>query len=169
MADLQDAGWWGRFWHFISGGSRLREGSTAYGSGGYTTPGGTAVTTDTALKLSAVWACVRLRSQTIASLPLHLRDSNSKIAAGHDLYGLLHDAPNADMCASEFWEAMLAALDLSGNAYAQIKRNSSGKIIALDLLDPERMNVARAKDGSIGYHYDTGGGARGRRGCEPRL
>lgn len=160
MADLQDAGWWGRFWHFISGGSRLREGSTAYGSGGYTTPGGTAVTTDTALKLSAVWACVRLRSQTIASLPLHLRDSNSKIAAGHDLYGLLHDAPNADMCASEFWEAMLAALDLSGNAYAQIKRNGGGKIIALDLLDPERMNVARAKDGSIGYHYDIGGGTR---------
>lgn len=160
MADLQDSGFWGRFWSLLTGRVRLREGSTAYSGSAHTTPGGTTVTTETALKLSAVWACVRLRSQTIASLPLHLRDSSSKIAGSHDLYGLLHDAPNADMCASEFWEAMLAALDLNGNAFAEIKRNSGGKIIALDMFDPDRMDVVRAKDGSIAYHYDVGGSKR---------
>ena len=160
MADLQDVGFWTRFWNRITGGGRLREGNTAHADNSYTTPGGTAVTTESALKLSAVWACVRLRSQTIASLPLHLRDADSKIASGHDLYSLLHDAPNADMCASEFWEAMLAGLDLGGNAYAEIQRNGSGKIIALGMMDPERMDVVRAKDGSIAYHYDVGGSKR---------
>ena len=87
---------------------------------------------------------MRLRSQTVASLPLHLYKDDKTIAKEHYLYRILHDTPNADMTASEFWEAMSAALDLWGNAYALIVRNTRNKeVVALEILNPEHVTVWR--------------------------
>lgn len=117
------------------------------------TESGVAVTPATALKLSAVWACVSLRAATISSLPLHLRDDDKRHATKHPLYSILHDSPNADMTASEFWEMQLASLDLWGNAYAVIERNGAGSVVALDPLRPEKMTVKRSKSGAMRYVY----------------
>lgn len=136
----------------VFGRQRLDKDSRVEPFGTHTTPSGSAVTVDSALKLSAVWACVRLRSQTISTLPLHLRDNDKQIADTHPLYRLLHDAPNADMSASEFWEVMIASLDLWGNAYALIHK-SGGRIVALEPLDPQTMSVKRGKTGAISYIY----------------
>lgn len=161
MASLQDVNWWKRFksrWYLGSAGRRLDKGteSTPVTSNG--SESNTVVNAETALKLSTVWACVRLRSETIASLPLHLRDDNKEIAKNHSLYRILHDSPNADMTASEFWEAMVASLDLWGNAYALIHRTKDKKtVVALDILDPEAMTVSRSKSGEIKYFYDKKG------------
>lgn len=114
-------------------------------------PSGTAVTADTALKLSAVWACVRLRSQIISSLPLHLRSIDNTSASKHPLHRILHDAPNADMTASEFWEAMIVSLDLWGNAYTLISRNKQGQIVSLEVLDSSITTVKRDEAGEISY------------------
>lgn len=158
---LNDPGFWQRFWQSFTGRSRLDKGGEAYPFDSHSTPSGSVVTADNALKLSAVWACVRLRSQTIASLPLHLRDSSKQHAVNHPLYRLLHDAPNADMCASEYWEGQIASLDLWGNGYTLIHR-SAGKVIALEPLDPQKMRVKRADNGAILYVYD----AHGKEGAE---
>ncbi len=116
------------------------------------TESGASVTPAGALKLSAVWACVNLRSATISSLPLHLRTPAKIHATDHPLYGVLHDSPNADMTASEYWEMQLASLDMWGNAYSVIER-SGRRVVALTPLRPERMTVERTKSGTIRYLY----------------
>lgn len=153
MNTLNDKGWWSRFYdRLFSGGKRLDKGDTAEPFISESSGSGSQVTADKALKLSAVWACVRLRSQAISSLPLHLKDSHRKIAGGHPLYKIIHDAPNADMCASEFWEAIISNLDLWGNAYCRINRIGD-RVVSLDLFDPQYMSVGRSDSGEIIYKY----------------
>lgn len=159
MTTLNDPNWWERLKSRFSGGdSRLNQGGSAHPFTGGSTPNGKSLNAEGALKLSAVWACVRLRSQTIASLPIHLRDGDKNIAVNHPLYRILHDAPNADMTASEYWEATVASLDLWGNAYAIISTNKAGNVIALDPLNPEIMTPERSKTGEITYNYGSGSG-----------
>lgn len=152
MATLNDEGFWQRFWSRLTGRPRLESGDRALPFDVHTTPSGSVVSADTALKLSAVWACVRLRSQTISSLPLHLRDDKKNPAQEHPLYRLLHSAPNADMSASEYWESQLASLDLWGNGYTHIVREGR-RVVALNPLNPEKMVVYRTKDGDLRYEH----------------
>ncbi|WKT00960.1 phage portal protein [Gallibacterium salpingitidis] len=150
---LNDVGWWSRFYtRWFGGGKRLDKGGVVEPFISQTTNTGAVVDAETALKLSAVWACVKLRSQTIASLPLHLKDKDSAIALKHPLYHIIHDSPNADMSASEYWEAQIASLDLWGNAYSRINR-ANGRIISLEVLDPQYMQVKRNAFGEIIYNY----------------
>lgn len=157
MADLQDAGFWARMLSRLTGRHHLDKGSSAAPFRSDSTPSGTAVTAEKALRLSAVWACVRLRAETISTLPLHLRDGDGNIASDHPLYAILHDCPNADMSAVEFWQAMTVSQDLWGNAYARIFRNSIGNVIALEPMDSESMTVARLENGALQYRYCKGG------------
>ena len=153
MNTLNDQGWWTRFYNrWFGGGKRLDKGSTSEPFVSQSSSSGKAVDAETSLKLSAVWACVRLRSQTIASLPFHLKNAERKIAVDHPLYKIIHDSPNADMCSSEFWEAVIANLDLWGNAYCRIVRVGE-RVVALDIFDPQYMRVTRRDDGSIYYTY----------------
>lgn len=148
-----DIGYWKGLWQALTGQPRIDKGTESYPFNTASTPGGTVISTNTSLRLSAVWACIRLRSQTMASLPLSLRDRNKNVVYDHPLYRILHDSPNADMCAAEFWEAMFASMDISGNAYAEIKRNKSGEVISLEYLNPEYMSIKRANNGNISYIY----------------
>lgn len=157
MASLNDPGFWSRFWSSLTGRSRLAPGERAYPFGQHSTPGGSVVTPENALKLSAVWACVRLRSDTIASLPLNLLDSQMAVAASHPLQRIINGIPNADMTAVEFWQSQVASLDLWGNAYSSIVK-SDRRVIALDPLSPNFMSIARAKNGSIAYEYKANDG-----------
>ena len=123
---------------------------------GYTTSGKT-VTERSSLQVSAVYACVRVLSEAVASLPLHLyreEGEGSKVkAADHPLYFLLHDEPNEEMTAYTFWETLMTHLLLWGNAYVQIIRNGKGDVIALYPLMPNRMRVDRDEKGKIYYEY----------------
>ena len=157
MSDLQDTGFWSRFWSRLTGRTQLRKGDTSHPFDSYMSSGGAVVSPETALKLSAVWACVKLRAETISTLPLHLYDSNKKIAKDHDLYRILHDSPNADMCASEYWQIQSACLDLWGNAYSYIARRNNRSVISLEPLFPSEMVKKRSKDGSFEYHYTENG------------
>lgn len=148
---MNDENWWSRFYaKLFGGGKRLDKGSEVAPFNSMHMPSGTAVTAETALKLSAVWACVRLRSQTIASLPLHLKSDSKELATDHHLYRILYDSPNADMTASEFWESVIVSLDLWGNAYVYITR-LGGRVVSLDILDPSITVVKRNRDGDISY------------------
>lgn len=158
MSTLNDTNWWARFKSAWTGGSsRLDKGGDALPFTNDSTPSGGSVNAHSSLKLATVWACVRLRSETIASLPFHLRDENKEMATEHPLYRILHEQPNADMTASEYWEAMIASLDLWGNAYSLIHRNAANTVVSLDVLDPEVMTVSRSKNGEIRYNYDKSG------------
>lgn len=92
---------------------------------------GKCVTERSAMQMTAVYACVRILSEAVAGLPLHLYkwgDSGSKEkAVEHPLYFLLHDEPNKEMTSFIFRETLMTHLFLWGNAYAQIVRNGKYK------------------------------------------
>jgi HK97 family phage portal protein len=117
---------------------------------------GTHVSEHTALQTAAVYACIRVISETVASLPLHVyrRDPTGAVPAPeHRLYRLLHFAPNPEMTSFSFRETLLSHLLLHGNAYAQILRDNGGRVRALYPLLPYKMDVHRGNDGQIYYTY----------------
>ena len=115
------------------------------------------VTERSAMQMTAVYSCVRILSEAIASLPLHLyryTDSGGKEkATDSPLYFLLHDEPNPEMTSFVFRETLMTHLLLWGNAYAQIIRNGKGEVTALYPLMPDRMTVDRDENGRLYYEY----------------
>lgn len=125
------------------------------------TASGKTVNERTAMQTTAVYACVRILAETIASLPLNVyrsTDNGKEKAIDHQLYYLLHDEPNPEMTSFVFRETLMSHLLLWGNAYAQIIRDGRGKVLALYPLLPDRMTVDRSTDGQLYYEYrkDTG-------------
>ncbi|BDF22600.1 portal protein [[Clostridium] symbiosum] len=123
------------------------------------TTSGKAVTERSAMQMTAVYSCVRILSEAIAGLPIHLYkygENGSKVkATDHPLYFLLHDEPNPEMTSFVFRETLMTHLLLWGNAYAQIIRNGKGEVVALYPLMPNRMTVDRDADGHLYYEYQT--------------
>ena len=126
------------------------------------TTSGKAVNERSAMQMSAVYACVRILSEAVASLPLHMyfyNDTGGKEKAlTHPLYGILHDEPNPEMSAFSFRETLMAHLLLWGNAYAQVIRNGRGEVVALYPLMPDRMTVDRDSRGRLFYEYTRSDG-----------
>lgn len=131
-------------------------------SSGYTflmggTSSGKTVTERSAMQMTAVYACVRILSEAIAGLPLHLYrykpDGGKEKAIDHPLYLILHDEPNPEMSSFVFRETLMTHLLLFGNAYAQVIRNGKGEVIALYPLMPNRMSVERDENGRLYYQY----------------
>lgn len=126
------------------------------------TASGKAVNERSAMQMSAVYACVRILSEAVASLPLHMyryNDTGGKEKAlAHPLYGILHDEPNPEMSAFSFRETLMAHLLLWGNAYAQVIRNGRGEVVSLYPLMPDRMNVDRDARGRLFYEYTRSDG-----------
>ena len=110
-----------------------------------------------AMQMTAVYACVRILSEAIAGLPLHmyqyLEDGSKKKAIEHPIYHLLHDEPNPEMTSFVFRETLMTHLLLWGNGYCQIIRNGKGEVIALYPLMPNRMTVDRDANGKLYYKY----------------
>ena len=118
---------------------------------------GKSVNERSAMQMTAVYACVRILSESIAGLPLHLyqyKDGGSKEKAlEHPLYRILHDEPNPEMTSFVFRETLMTHLLLWGNAYAQIIRNGKGQVVGLYPLMPNRMRVDRDEHGHLYYQY----------------
>ena len=123
--------------------------------------GGTAsgkyVTERSAMQMTAVYCCVRILSEAVASLPLqfyrYTDDGGKEKAVEHPLYFLLHDEPNPEMTSFIFRETLMTHLLLWGNAYSQIIRNGKGEVVALYPLMPDRMKVDRDEHGGLYYEY----------------
>ncbi|MCQ4922196.1 phage portal protein [Tissierella carlieri] len=126
---------------------------------GSTTSGKT-VNERTAMQTTAVYACVRILAETIASLPLHTykyTEDGKEKAREHPIYHLLSDSPNPEMTSFVFRETLMGHLLLWGNSYSQIIRDGRGKVIALYPLIPDRMTVNRSNNGEIYYLYNKEG------------
>lgn len=112
-----------------------------------------------AMQMTAVYSCVRILSEAVAGLPLHLyrydADGSKEKAVDNPLYFLLHDEPNPEMTSFVFRETLMTHLLLWGNGYAQIIRNGKGEVVALYPLMPNRMTVDRDDKGQLYYEYQT--------------
>ncbi|SDP92446.1 phage portal protein, HK97 family [Phyllobacterium sp. YR620] len=121
---------------------------------------GETVNAQSALSLSAVWACVNLLSGTISSLPLMVykidSSGNRVVDPSHPLYRLLHDSPNYDQTAVDFWDYINSSIELWGNGYAR-KVRSGARIVGLVPINPEWVNVRRLSNGKIEYRWTQDG------------
>lgn len=120
------------------------------------TTSGKSVNEMTALQTTAVYACVRILAEAIASLPLHVyryTETGKEKDVAHSLYYLLHDEPNPDMTSFIFRETLMSHLLIWGNAYAQILRDGRGQVIGLYPLLPDKMSVKRDSLGQLFYVY----------------
>lgn len=117
---------------------------------------GVQVSEDNALTFSAVYAAVRIISETIASIPLNVYqyDGETRVKAeGHPVQNLLAKAPNSVSSTFTFREAMAANLVLHGNAYARIEFNNAGRPVSLTPLNPMLVEV-KIVDGEKVYKFN---------------
>lgn len=121
---------------------------------------GVPVNETSVLALSAAWACVNLLAGTIASLPLMVYRTdtagNRVVAKDHPLYRVLHDSPNFDQTAMDFWEGGTIALELRGDMHARIER-MGGRVVALHPI--YRPTVRRLSSGALRYAWTEDGKA----------
>ncbi|HEK1040151.1 TPA: phage portal protein [Proteus mirabilis] len=122
-----------------------------------TSSSGKVVTADKAMQLSAVWACVRLLSESISTLPIKIYKSESdgsrSLAKDHPIYRLLCKQPNFEMTPSRFMLMVVASLCLRGNSFIE-KKYIGSKLVALEPLLPQNMMVKRSdQTGMLEYKY----------------
>lgn len=121
---------------------------------------GILITQDKMMTISAVWACARLISETIATLPLSMYEktpSGKRVASSHPLQMIIHDQPNPNTTAAVHWEATIAAMLLRGNARAE-RLLIGGRLVGLRFLAPDRLSCVRRGDGAPEWRYAEANG-----------
>lgn len=130
--------------------------------GGIATSGsGVTVSRESALRLPAVYAAIRLLSSTIAALPLTVRmetEGGSESARDHFLYDILNLKPNPMMTSFVWRELSLVHLLTQGNAISVMARNGSGQVVGLYPVDAEQVEIIR-KNGRKFYIVPTVNGS----------
>ncbi|WP_234090082.1 phage portal protein [Enterobacter asburiae] len=128
-----------------------------------TSSSGKVVTADKAIQLSAVWACVRLLSESISTLPLKIYvrqpDGSRKAATDHPAYSILCRRPNSEMTPSRFMLMVVASICLRGNAFIE-KKFIANRLVSLVPLLPQNMVVKRLVIGALEYKYTENGNER---------
>lgn len=141
-ADSEDRSPWGSFWF---------EPVTMR------TASGARISSETAMRLSSVYACVRILSESMASLPFILyRPSKNRgkvEVTDHWLYRLFHIRPNRFQNPFEWREMLMGHLTLRGNAFCRIVSNANGEITDLIPIHPDRISLVLSQSQSDEYSY----------------
>lgn len=132
--------------------------------GGQPAKSGVVVTWNTALTVATALACVRVKANGIAQVPLKIfrqtdNGRNREAAVDHDLYDLLHRRPNDWQTSFEFRQTIEFHRQLMGNAYVFLNR-VNGRIVEMIPLDPGRVGVRRARDYSLSYEVAADDGTK---------
>lgn len=151
---------WQNIWTWLGGSGTARNaGDQISGPMGYAAPSPVEVNEDSAMQLSAVWACVRLLSETVASLPVNVYRKTAtgrELAPDHWLSLLMARKPNRYQTKVEFFETLMLNLALHGNAYAKITK-VGGKIRSLLPLMASQIETKLLADGSVVHLYHADG------------
>jgi HK97 family phage portal protein len=145
--------------NFFGGpGAPPREQGIQTGLPAYGTSSAAEVTFDSAMQISAVWAAVRIISETLGSLPFNLYEKTANgrvVATNNPLQRVLTQRPNQYQTAVEFWESMALNLAISGNAYAIVTR-SAGNIVGLLPVSSTQVETTLLPDGTVVHAYTEG-------------
>jgi len=140
-----------------SGGDRSPWGDFFFEPVSARTGSGMRVSPDSALRLAAVYACVRVLSESLASLPLVIyqrrADGGKDKVTDHWLYRLLAKRPNRFQNPFEWREMLQGHLALRGNAYNQIITNAKGEVVELMPLHPDRIRLELLPSGEYRYRF----------------
>jgi HK97 family phage portal protein len=129
--------------------------------GSQKTVAGVPVSPESSLSCSAVLACVRVLSESVASMPFNLyrrlSGGGKEIAEDHPLQEVLAYQPNEWMTSFEWREWMMSQMLLWGNAYCLIKPGRRGAVDQLVPLHASRMKIVRLENGRLQYQYTEEG------------
>jgi HK97 family phage portal protein len=119
---------------------------------GTPTAAGEAVTVDKALRLSTVWACTRLLSDSLATLPLHVYRGEERDPLPTPP---LLRRPSADFELHDWLAAVMTSLLLRGNAYGLVTARAGAGLLPaqVDLAHPDRVGVTVNGDGLVEYRF----------------
>ena len=113
---------------------------------------GVDVTHATAMQSSVVYACVKIISGAIASLPLkvfrRLPGGDKTELPEHPLFSILHDQANDEHTAQEFTEMMTAFAVMRGTSYAEIIPGARGFVDQLIPFHPDHITLNTQTDNS---------------------
>jgi HK97 family phage portal protein len=127
--------------------------------GGRSTDVGEVINDRTALKIGTVFACCRVISESVASLPLRLlKTTPTGIVREVDdpLYSLLAVAPNEEMTGYRFWQTVVFHMTLTGSSYSEIERSTDGEPIGLWPLNPRLTRAVRVPNGDLAFETEDG-------------
>ena len=151
---------WRTVWSWFGGSTQRNEGLQIAGPSTYEEAAAVTVTEDTAMQISAVWACVKLLAETVASLPVAVykkTDTGREKADDFWLARLMNRKPNKYQTKVEFFETLMLNLALHGNAYFKIAK-TGGEIRSLMPLMSGQVEPSLLADGSVVYQYMSDGG-----------
>ena len=119
--------------------------------------GGVLVDADTSMRLSTVYACVRLRSGTISSLPFgaYVRRGRERLNYSA-IYGETPQwviKPNPEQTRLEFFEQLITSMDLRGDAFVLTVRDGLGDVIEVYVLHPDKVKIIRRPGEPMFYEY----------------
>ena len=125
----------------------------------YNTATGLKITEKSAMMHSVVYACVKVLSESISSLPLVLYKEDEKgnrtKAKDHPLYYLLNTQPNNEVTTMQWRETMISNICLNGNSFTQIIKNRKNEIVQLWGLDTSRITAQRLEStGEVIFLYN---------------
>jgi len=135
---------------------RLSDGRGWSAFSGRTSTSGKTVNMETALQLSAVWACIKVTAQAVSSLPIAVyerRGDEDRVRVDDDqIAEVISDSPNADQTPLEFWEGQVAWLMARGNAYSE-QVTIGKRLTALQPLPASHCRPVRNSDGELVYQF----------------
>ena len=145
---------------FFTGAGNRQEGIQD-GSPSVGTESAVPVTMDTAMQLSAVWACTKLMAESVGSLPVNVYKIDRKTGVrvkdpDHYLSKLFDRKVNRWQTRQEFFETLVYQYVLLGNSYSRIQRNGVGEITSLIPLMSQQMDVTLLSGGAVVYEYSDG-------------
>lgn len=115
---------------------------------------GVVVNKQTAMSFSAVWNAVRILSESVAQLPLHIYQRNANgdrdVLFNHKLYDIVHSKPNNYQTKYLFMQKIMYEICIYGNSYVYIERTNGGIPTALYCMDANEIDVIK-KDDAIFY------------------
>ena len=123
----------------------------------YMVNAGVRINPTTAMRVTAVYACVRILSETAGSVPCQffrwMENDTKQLAKDHPLYHILLRRPNSCHTPFEFWELLVRNCCLHGFFYAEIVVDRLGQVLELLPLDPDRVTHERDISGKIRCRY----------------
>ncbi len=127
---------------------------------------GVMVTPDTAMRLAAVHACIKVVSESVSSLPLKVfkrnADGSKTELPGSTLWTLFREQPNQWQTPVEYFNLLMNHAAMRGNFYAEIIRNGDGDVVELLPIHPDIVEIERLASGRLRYKIRGVGGAKAR-------
>lgn len=108
---------------------------------------GGSVSTTTAMKYTAVFACLRVLAETAAVVPIQLyrkkEDGSRESRNDLGVHDVLHNRPNEEMSPFNFKEQLMMSLNTSGNSVSEKLVDRRGSLVGLYPYASNKVTIDR--------------------------